>query len=599
MPPPSERCRRTGPKPDPHPHRVVIDSHPFLTSPRRAAGALVVALAFAASFSPVAGSAADVFVERTREAGIDFRLRTGAEKGLKHLVESMIGGCGWFDYDGDGLLDLYLVQGHDDSAKSFARGQVGNRLFRNLGNGKFVDVTAKAGVGDRRYGSGVAAGDFDNDGDTDLYVTNCGPNVLYENQGDGTFRDASATSGTAGNLWSASACFLDVDGDGLLDLYVANYLFYDPSVHKACTGNKANLPAYCHPNKFDGAPDALYLNRGGGKFEDITKLARVGVRGRILSKGLGVLPTDFNEDGRIDVFVANDSVPNFLWRNLGRRRFEDAALEAGVALDARARAEACMGIDGGDVDGDGRIDYVVTNFSEETDTLYLNEGDGFFDDGTPRSGLSEPTFIPLGFGVKLFDYDLDGDLDLYVARGHILDNVEKLHPGTRMRYRQPDQLFTNDGRGKFSDVSATSGSWFQRRTVGRGAAFADYDNDGDTDIFVVNNDSPSVLLENRSAPKSRWIGFEFVGGGPSNRDAYGARIDVKISTRRSPIPLELRTAASYLAVNDHRRVIGLGATGEFEWLRVRWPDGMREEFRGLPLGRYHRLERGSGSALGR
>ncbi len=537
---------------------------------------------------------AETLVDRTAASGIRFQLVTGAKAGLKHLYETMIGGAGWFDYDGDGRLDLYLVQGHDDSARGYAAGRQGNVLYRNLGDGKFRDVTAQAGVGSRLYGSGLAVGDIDNDGDIDLYVTNYGPNVLYVNNGDGTFTDATVKSGTLSPLWSTGAAFADINGDGLLDLYVSSYLYYDPRVHKACTGNPKKIPGYCHPNKFDGAPDSLYLNLGGARFKDISKAARVAVSGRILSKGLGVLPTDYNRDGRVDFLIANDSVPNFLWRNLGQNQFEDVALEAGVALNASAQAEACMGVDGGDINGDGLIDYIVTNFSEETDTIYTAEGDGFFADGSARAGLAELTYLPLGFGVKLFDFDLDGDLDLYIARGHILDNVEGLNPGTQLSYKQSDQLLENDGAGKFRDISLASSSWFKVKAVGRGAAFADYDNDGDVDIFVVNGDVPSVLLENRCPRAGPWIGIECEGGGPCNRNAYGAYVELKISTREKPIPLEIRTSASYLAANDHREVMGLGQNGVPEWARVRWPDGLTERFRALEPNRYNKLVRGRG-----
>ncbi len=540
---------------------------------------------------------ADILVDRTDASGIRFQLTTGAAAGLKHLYETMIGGAGWLDYDGDGLLDLYLVQGHDDSARAFAAGRQGDVLYRNLGDGTFRDVTESAGVGDRHYGGGLAIGDIDNDGDVDLYVTNYGPNVLYLNDGDGTFTDATATSGAIASLWSMSAAFADINGDGLLDLYVTGYLYYDPGAHKACTGNPKKIPGYCHPHKFDGAPDSLFVNLGGGRFEDVSRTAGVAVSGRILSKGLGVLPTDYDRDGRVDFFIANDSVPNFLWRNLGGNRFEDVALEAGVALNAGGQATACMGIDGGDVNGDGLIDYFVTNFSEETDTLYLSGGDGFYEDATARAGLAEITYLPLGFGTRLFDFDLDGDLDIYIARGHIMDNVEELHPGSRVTYKQSDQLLENDGTGTFRDISLEAGSWFKVKAVGRAAAFADYDNDGDIDIFVVNADRPSVLLENRCPPAGPWVGIECEGNGPSSRSAYGAYVELKVSGRPQPVPLEIRTAASYLAANDHRQVIGVGKGGAPEWALVRWPDGLTERFSSLEGNRYNRLVRGRGEKV--
>ncbi len=555
-------------------------------------------LAFLVSAAAQTGGARgeDVFVDVSKTVGLNVRHVNGA-RGAKLLPETINGGAGWFDYDGDGHLDLYLVQGHGDSTRAYAPGDTGNRLFRNTGKGRFVDVTDLAGVGDRNYGSALAVGDIDNDGDTDLYVTNFGRNVLYINNGNGTFSDGTAASGTGTPFWSSSACFADINGDGLLDLYVANYLLYDSRVHKACSSSQKQTPSYCHPNKYDGAPDSLYLNRGGGRFEDISRAAGIAVRGRILSKGLGVLPTDFDSDGDIDFLVANDSVPNFLWRNLGGGKFEDAALEAGVALNTTGSPEACMGVDGGDVNGDGLQDYFLTNFSEETDTLFFGEGDGFFDDNTLRSGLGKPTFDPLGFGTRLFDYDLDGDLDIYVTRGHILDNLETLHPGTRLRYAQPDHLFQNDGKGRFTDVSESSGSWFKKKLVGRAVATADYDSDGDLDLFIVNSGQECALLENRAERKGSWIGIRLQGTPPCSRDAAGSLITLK--TGAGVRRVEVRSTQSYMAAGDSRVILSLdkGAT-KAPPVEVRWSDGLRELFNNLQAERYHLLVRGKGEILG-
>ena len=549
-----------------------------------------------AAAQPDAARGEEAFVDVSKTTGLNVRHVNGA-RGAKLLPETINGGAGWLDYDGDGHLDLYLVQGHGDSTRAYAPGDTGNRLFRNTGKGRFVDVTDQAGVGDRNYGSALAVGDIDNDGDTDLYVTNFGRNVLYINNGNGTFSDGTAAAKVGTPFWSSSACFADINGDGLLDLYVANYLLYDSRVHKACSSSQKKTPSYCHPNKYDGAPDSLYLNRGGGRFEDISRSAGIAVRGRILSKGLGVLPTDFDSDGDIDFLVANDSVPNFLWRNLGGGKFEDAALEAGVALNTTGSPEACMGIDGGDVNGDGLQDYFLTNFSEETDTLFFGEGDGFFDDNTLRSGLGKPTFDPLGFGTRLFDYDLDGDLDIYVTRGHILDNLETLHPGTRLRYAQPDHLFQNDGKGRFTDVSGSSGAWFKKKLVGRAVATADYDSDGDLDLFIVNSGQECTLLENRAERKGSWIGIRLQGTAPCSRDATGSLITLKAGggVRR----VELRNSQSYMAASDPRVILALDkGTAKAPPVEVRWSDGLRELFNNLQAERYHLLVRGQGEKLG-
>ena len=564
------------------------------------AASLRVALTlFAVSgvFYPFAGGeAADAFVDVTAEKKISF-LHVNGAVGKKLLPESMIGGAAWFDYDGDGLLDLYLVQGHGDSAGAGKAGAQANVLYRQGADGKFTDVSVSAGVADRGYGAGAAVGDIDNDGDQDLYVTNFGRNTLYRNNADGTFTDISRKAGVECPYWSASAAFADVNGDGLLDLFVTNYLIYDTLLHKACTGNSRRLPSYCHPNKYDGAPDSLFINRGGGKFEDVSKSAGVTRTGRIMAKGLGVLPTDYDGDGDVDFLVANDSVPNFLWRNMGKGRFEDAALEAGVALNSHARSEACMGIDGGDVDGDGHMDYFMTNYAEETDTLYRGEGDGFFFDGTYKAGLVEATYKPLGFGTKLFDYDLDGDLDIYVTRGHIVQIIAELRPGKGISYEQPDQLLENDGRGRFKDVSARSGAWFSKRFVGRGAAFGDFDNDGDLDVYIVNLAQRGVLLRNNTVEngKKSWVGLVLRGGGLCNRDAYGSRVELTAGGRTQVA--EVRSAASYLAANDSRVVFGLGGgPGGGVQAKVRWADGLTETFENLMPGRYQELSRGKGRA---
>jgi hypothetical protein len=557
-------------------------------------GALCLAAVVFPSLAPLA-RADDAFADVTEKAGIRFLHVNGAVLGRKHLYESMIGGAGWIDFDGDGFLDLYIVQGHGDPDGAFSPGKESDVLYRNRGDGTFEDVTARAGMGDHGYGCGIAVGDIDNDGDSDAYVTNVGPNTLYRNDG-GVFKDITREAGVECPVWSSSAAFADVNADGLLDLYVANYLLYDPRVHGACTGNPRKIPGYCHPNKFEGVPDSLFLNLGDGKFQDISRSSGVAVAGPMIGKGLGVLPTDFDGDGRVDFFIANDSVPDLLWRNLGGNKFEDVALEAGVALNGAGKATASMGIDGGDVNGDGIIDYVVTNFSEEADTLFLGEPGGFFHDASARSGIAEITYLPLAFGVRFVDYDLDGDLDLYIACGHILDNIEELHPGTNLRYMQTTQLLANDGRGNFHDVSAESGAWFREAIVGRAAAFADYDNDGDLDAFIVNLAQRGVLLENRQSG-NHWVGLVVRGNGPSNRDGYGARIDLKVSGREVLIPLEVRSAASYLSANDARQSVGLGPDGAPEWARVRWPDGLRETFRSLRRDAYNLLERGKGERV--
>jgi hypothetical protein len=537
--------------------------------------------------------AADLFADVTGASGIDWVHVIGA-KGEKLLPETMCGGAGWIDYDGDGRLDLYLVNGHGNSRLADANGVETNRLYRNEGGGHFRDVTAAAGVGDRGYGFGCAVGDIDNDGDSDLYVTNFGRNVLYRNEGNGTFSDITEAAGVACPLWSASAAFLDVNGDGFLDLYVTNYLIYDIRREKACFGNAQKTASYCHPNLYDGAPDSLYINRGDGSFADVSKAAGVAIASRATAKGLGVLPTDFDRDGDMDILVANDSVANFLWRNLGNGRFEDAALETGLALDSEGKPEACMGIDGADVNSDGWQDYYVTNFSQETDTLYSSDGAGYWEDGTIRAGLSSATYTPLGFGMRFLDFDLDGDQDIYTARGHILDDVEIRNPG--QTFAQKDQLFENDGKGRFAECSASGGPYFATRHVGRAAATADFDDDGDLDFLIVQLGERPTLLESRARDDlgRHWIGFALRGAGRVSRDAYGARVEV--TTQRGTVVHEVRSSASYLSANDSRVLIGLGgSTASIPRVRVVWPDGSVEVFGNLAVDRYHELHHGAGT----
>ena len=537
--------------------------------------------------------AAELFRDVSKASGISFQHENGA-RGKRHLYETMIGGAAWLDFDRDGFLDLYIVQAHSNSDHAAQPGIERDVLYRNRGDGTFEDATERARVGDPRYGSGAAVGDIDNDGWPDIYVTNYGRNTLYRNRGDGTFEDITDAAGVACAVWSASAAFADFDGDGLLDLYVANYTNFDPRVHGPCTAN--GVPGYCHPNKFEGVSDTLYRNLGGLRFEDVTRGAGIYVAGKFKGNGLGVLPTDYDGDGDVDVIVAADSVPNRLWRNLGNLRFEDAAIEAGIALSVDGKAYAGMGIDGGDVNGDGFIDYVITNFAREPDSLYLGGPGGFLDERAGAAGLAAPTFLPLSFGCKLFDFDLDGDLDYYTACGHTSDSIEQSDPGSGETHAQPSLLFENDGKGKFRDVASQSGEWFRRRLVGRGAAFADYDNDGDVDIFVVNKGGPGVLLRNERANQNHWLGLLLEGDGKRvNRAAFGAKVTVVTSAgiKRS---FEVRTAASYLSAHDHRLSVGLGAERQAARVEVTWPDQSREVFVGLKSDAYNPVRYGAGAS---
>jgi hypothetical protein len=524
----------------------------------------------------------------------------------------MLAGAAWLDYDDDGFLDLYLLQGHADLEHALERrgSGPGSVLLRNVGGRRFEDVTEKSGARDLGYGMGAATGDYDGDGHVDLLVTSYGLNTLYRNRGDGTFEDATERSGLGGGRgtetgeWSTSATWADYDGDGLLDLYVVNYLAYRSGRDGACEstapGSGRKVAAYCHPHRFEGAPDRLFRNLGGGKFRDASVESGIArSRGWQEAKGLGVVASDFDLDGDVDFLVANDSVANTLWHNQGAGRFEDTALALGFALNGDAETEACMGICRSDVDSDGDLDYWVTNFSRETNTLYLNGG-GFFEDATAAFGLARPTYLPLGFGTAFLDFDLDGDEDLYVANGHILDNAEELHPGEAITYAQADLLLANAlaerGTVSFTDVSKDSGAWFKRRLVGRAVAAADYDNDGDTDLLVTHVAGPAVLLENQaiaagvSAEARRsWIGID-LRAAPGAGVVHNAWVEVDSGGRRRV--REVQTDGSYLAAHDPRVVVALARGEAKARVRVRWV-GRRdfEDFGELQAGKYHRLSR--------
>lgn len=522
------------------------------------------------------------------ELGIDFRHETGA-RGERLMPETVIGAAGWIDHDADGLLDLYLVNGADLENPGGAGGPR-NQLYRNLGGKGFEEVGAAAGVADAGYGTGLAVGDYDNDGLSDLFVTNYGANVLYHNEGDGRFRDVTVAAGVGGGAWSSAAVFIDCDRDGHLDLYVCNYVRYEPG--RRCS--QGELPVYCSPGEFEGAPDELWRNRGDGTFKDVSFSSGIAL-GKIDSgKSLGVVPLDYDDDGDSDIYVACDQVPNLLFRNDGDFNFSEVGLIADVAYSSGGVSQAGMGVDAGDVDLDGRQDLVVTNFSREPNALYLNRGGGLFSDASAIFGLAAASLPPLGFGVVLCDFDLDSDLDLYVANGHVLDNVAEL--GFPSGFAQPDQLFeNNDGLG-FKEVSSQAGAWFGRAAVGRAVAVADFDGDGDDDLAVVNNGEGVALLRNQSAT-GHWIAFHLQGV-RSNRDGYGARVKVEATREAGAFVrrFECRSTRSYAAACDPRVRVGLGSGPvRIDRVEVSWPSGIRQVLSGLEIDRWHHVvETGGG-----
>lgn len=525
------------------------------------------------------------------DVGLEFQHRHFGH-GEKYMPENMGAGAALFDADGDGRLDVYFVQGAPwPSASSPGEGAprqatVTNQLFLQQADGRFVDVTAASGAADTGYGMGVAVGDVDGDSDLDVYVTNFGSDALYRNRGDGVFEDVTAAAGLGLGGWSAGAAFLDLEGDGDLDLFVSRYLDYDPAASKWCGNARRKIRSYCHPDIYSGASDRLYRNRGDGTFEDIS--ATAGLRPAAKAKGLGVLTYDLDGDGYQDVYVANDSTMNFFYRGQGRGRFQEDALLHGLGFNGSGAAEASMGIAYGDLDGDGDGELYLTHLDQESNTLYRGGG-GTFEDATRKAGLERPSMPWVGFGTAMLDVDHDGDLDLMVANGHIIDNIA-LFDGSRS-HRQPLQLMLNDGRGRFRDASSRLGS--RQPLVGRGLATGDVDGDGDLDVLVTQNGDRALLLRNDCAPPSSALKLRLRGA--KNTGAVGARVELRRGELRRV--RHVTGGGSYLSHSAAEVHFGVGLDHDIPWeVIVRWPNGKTQTHRDLRAGATYVVTEGSPTA---
>lgn len=526
------------------------------------------------------------FVDVTARSGITFK-HDNAATPEKYFIETMGAGCAWIDYNNDGLLDAYFVQSTETRLYK-PKDRLHGALYRNIGKGTFADVTEQAGVGaEGLFGMGVAAGDYDNDGFQDLYVVGWDRSILFHNNGDGTFRDVTEPAGVANRgKWASSAAFFDYDKDGDLDLMVANYVEWSPDRNLYCGEHRPGYRSYCHPDNHQGQLPTLYRNHGNGTFREVTKQAGMGGEP---GKGLGLVASDFNNDGWIDVFQANDTIRNFLFLNNGDGTFRDATFTAGVGYSEDGKAEAGMGTDAADYNGDGWMDIFVTHLNYELNRLYKNNGDETFDDATYDSRLANQAFSYSGFGMRFCDYDNDGYPDIFIANGHILDNVHLFHRD--VTYAEPKLMFGNVGQGRFENVSNQLGADFSRPSVSRGAALGDYDNDGDLDILVSNNGQAAQLLRNDGGNTNHWLGV-YLRGTKSNRDGIGARLKVVAGDLTQVT--DAKGGMSYQSAQDPRIYFGLGRRDKVEVLQINWPAGTVDRLSNIAAKQIITVKEGAG-----
>ena len=525
------------------------------------------------------------YEDRARELGISFR-HTDGSSDKYFILETLASGVALFDYNGDDRLDIYFPNGRMLPPGATAAGTVvgatpSNALYRQQADGTFVDVTASAKVPGTQHGLGANVGDYDADGDLDLYVTQFGPNVLYQNQGDGTFVDVTAQAKVGDKGFSAGGVFFDYDGDGDLDLYVTNYCLVNLETDQPC--KHLTVYGYCSPENYTAEHDVLYRNEGDGTFADVSEAS--GIRNVLpVGRGMGVVATDITGDGKIDLFVANDGTENFLFENKGDGTFEDIALISGVAVDLNGDEQGCMGVDIADYNYDGRPDIIVTNYQKQHNAFYIQEDDGFFSDTATKSRLGTKSLPWVGWGTKLFDYDNDGALDVFIAYGHLEDNIKDYDESST--YLQRNQLLHNDGKGNFEDVSERSGPGLEVVLSTRGAAFGDLDNDGDLDIVVCNSRQEPNVLINQGGNRKNWIGFRL----RARKDPFALNATVTVHAGGKRQVQEVRSGGSYLSQNDLRAHFGLGDATAVDKVEVRWPDGTVQELGAVAPNEYHEVQ---------
>jgi enediyne biosynthesis protein E4 len=521
------------------------------------------------------------------ESGITW-VHTAGLSTEKYLPESTGPGCAFFDYDNDGWMDIYLVNSGKSDISTPAQ-PLRNALYHNNRDGTFTDVTEKAGVADGGYGMGAAVGDYNGDGFPDLYVTQYGRSILYRNNGNGTFTDVTERAGVAAPGWASSAVWFDYDNDGRLDLFVARFVDFDKSKHHNC--GAPNIPAikglneYCYPRIYTPMASWLFHNNGDGTFTDVSQ--KMGIADNP-GKSWGVVATDINNDGWMDLFVANDTVANFLFVNRGGKRFEEVGFTSGVAFGEGGKARSGMGVDSADLNQDGWMDLFVSNLNYEFFGLYQNRHDETFDDIAAPSGVANATKLMSGWGLKFFDYDNDGDLDLIIANGHPDDLIEKIYDN--VKYRESLLLFHNSGSG-LKNVSAESGPAFSNPMSARGLALGDFNNDGAVDVLISCNNEAPVLLRNNVGSQNHWLGLKLVGR-KANIDAVGARVSYQAGDlKRSRMKVG---GGSYLSSHDPRLVLGIGKRAKIDWLEVTWPQpsGMKQHLTDLPIDRYITIHEG-------